>query len=75
MAQDRSPESSSDHVFYKVGQRCLFLLKGHDDLKKKIVFISQHKHPSKLKNRFPYISLCKIYDPWGRGNSNPRDII
>ena len=24
---------------------------------------------------FPYISLCKICDPWGGANVDPRDII
>ena len=24
---------------------------------------------------FPYISLCKICDPWGGANLDPRDII
>ena len=24
---------------------------------------------------FPYISLCKICDPWGEANIDPRDIV
>ena len=57
MAQDRSPESSSDHVFLQSGSKMLIFTQGHDDLKKKSVFISQRKHPSKLQNCFPYISM------------------
>ena len=70
MAQDRSPESSSDHNFLQSGSKMLIFTQGSWWFEKEkciCVFTSQHKHPSKLQNCFPYIYLYVKYVTPGAG--------